>query len=208
MFDQIRFFLTTNQFTATPRVRKAFLVGITLMAVSELSGSFTIVNFAGPMFKASGSTVDPNFSSFCLGGIQILGTLATLCLIDKMGRRILLIVSTVGVALGTFVVGMYSLFYSEGYYVKPFDFTPVVSLSFTIFVACIGIIPIPYILAAELFPPKVRWCMACRFSSNPFSAFLLFFLNTVGYHKAIFGGSDVFNFVIFKSVREKSRNAE
>lgn len=126
------------------------------MAVSELSGSFTIVNYAGPMFEASGSTVNPNFSSFCLGGIQILGTLATLCLIDKMGRKFLLIVSTIGVALGTFIVGLYSYFFEEKYDVRAFNLTPVIVLSLTTFVACIGIIPIPYILAAELFPPKVR----------------------------------------------------
>lgn len=141
--------------TVTAKVGKAFLVGMTLLAVSELSGSFTMVNYAGSIFQASGSDIDPNESSFYLGAIQIVGTIATLCLIDKIGRKILLIISTIGLALGTAVAGLYSYYYTRGVNLNAVNFIPVVSLSFAIFVASIGIIPIPYILAAELFPPKV-----------------------------------------------------
>lgn len=131
------------------------MVGMTLLAVSELSGSFTMVNYAASIFKASGSDIDPNESSFYLGAIQIVGSLATLCFIDKFGRKILLIISTIGLALGTGVAGLYSYLYTRNVNLDAVNFIPVLSLSFAIFVASIGIIPIPYILAGELFPPKV-----------------------------------------------------
>lgn len=131
------------------------MVGVTLMVVSEWSGSFTMVNYAASMFKSSGSDIDPNVSCFSLGALQIVGSLATLCLIDKMGRKFLLILSTIGVALGTSVAGLYSYLHNSGHDVKSFNFVPVLSLSFAIFSGSIGIIPIPYILAAELFPQKV-----------------------------------------------------
>lgn len=137
------------------------MIGMTLLAVSELSGPFTMVNYAGPMFKASGSDLNPDQSANILGAIQIVGTLTTLCLIDKMGRKSLLLISTLGLALGTCVAGLYSFLYTRKLNLDAFNFIPVVSLSFAIFVASIGIVPIPYILAAELFPSKVLHTRNC-----------------------------------------------
>lgn len=147
--------ILTIYITVTARVRKALTVGVTLMVVSEWSGPFTMVNYAVPMFRSSGSDMNENHSAFILGSIQIVGTIATLILIDKMGRKFLLLLSTIGVAIGTFVAGLYSYLYESGHDVRSFNFVPVVSLSFAILSGSIGIIPIPYILAAELFPQKV-----------------------------------------------------
>lgn len=126
------------------------------MAVSQFSGTFTLVNYAAPIFKASGSDFDPNISSFFVGSLQIVGTIFTFFLIDKVGRKYLLLVSTAGSAIGSFVMGTYAYMSASGYNVSSFNLVPVISLSFVIFISSIGIIPIPYILAAELFPQKVR----------------------------------------------------
>lgn len=125
------------------------------MAVSQFSGTFTLVNYAGPIFKASGSDFDPNVSSFFVGALQIVGTCFTFFLIDKVGRKFLLLVSIGGSAIGSMLMGTYSYLSVNGYDVSSFNMVPVVSLSFVIFISSIGIIPIPYIIAAELFPQKV-----------------------------------------------------
>lgn len=139
----------------TTDVKKAIVIGPTLMAISQFSGTFTLVNYAASIFKASGSDFDPNISSFFVGVLQIVGTSVTFFLIDRVGRKFLLIISTGGSAMGSMIMGTYSYLSVNGYDVSSFNMVPVVSLSFVIFISSIGIIPIPYIIAAELFPQKV-----------------------------------------------------
>lgn len=60
-----------------------------------------------------------------------------------------------GAAIGLSVMGCYSWASSNDHDLHHFNLVPVVSLSFVIFISSIGIIPIPYIIIAEVLPQKV-----------------------------------------------------
>lgn len=60
-----------------------------------------------------------------------------------------------GAAIGLSVMGCYSWASSNGHDLHHFNLVPVISLSFVIFISSIGIIPIPYIIIAEVLPQKV-----------------------------------------------------
>lgn len=71
-------------------------------------------------------------------------------------------------------MGTYSLLSSNGHNLDQFHLVPVISLSFVIFISSIGIIPIPYIIIAEVLPQRIRKvgspiCM----SSVSFFAFIM-----------------------------------
>lgn len=132
------------------------LVGPTLMAVAQFSGTFTLTNYAQTVFRESGAQLDPNFSSIIMGSIQVLGCLCASSFIDRLGRKVLLLVSSAGSACALFVTGSYAYLYSNGFEVSAWNALPVVSLSFFIFISAVGITPVPYVLATEVLPSKLR----------------------------------------------------
>ncbi len=90
------------------------------------------------------------------GCLQIAGTYVTTLFIDRVGRKVLLLISGSGCAIGLTVMGIFSYLFENGIDVSALNWIPVVSLSFVIFIASIGLIPIPYVIIAEVLPQKVR----------------------------------------------------
>lgn len=142
-------------YIVTANAIKALIVGPVLMAVNQFSGTFVLVNYAATIFKKSGSNFDPNWSAITLAFLQICGTYCTSMIIDRVGRKFLLVISSGGSALGLAAMGTYSYMNKNGYDVSAWNMVPVVSLSFVIFIASIGLIPIPYVIIAEVLPRKV-----------------------------------------------------
>lgn len=164
----------------TPNAIKALIVGPVLMAVNQFSGTLTLISYAATIFTESGSSFDPNMSAIVMGCLQICGTYCTSLLIDRVGRKCLLIISCGGSAVGLAVMGVYSFMNEHGYGMDAFHFVPVLSLSFVIFVASIGIIPIPYVIIAEVLPRKVCVKLRFFFACSKFSTHFVLQIRDVG----------------------------
>lgn len=126
------------------------------MAVSQFSGTFTISSYAAMVFAATGSALPPNLSAIIMGTVQIFGTYCASTLIDRLGRKMLLLISTIGSAVALVVTGIYTYLRQTGHDVTSFNWLPVISISFYIYISAIGIIPVPYVLVNEIFPRKVK----------------------------------------------------
>lgn len=147
----------------TPAAVKGLSVGTVLMAVSQFSGQFALTSYALTIFRESGSTIDPNLSSIVMGFIQLIGTCCGSFLIDRLGRKALLLISTAGSTLGLLIIGTHSYLHMHGYNVSGWNLLPVITLSFFIFISAIGIIPVPYVITTEILPRKVNMFMiVCR----------------------------------------------
>lgn len=131
------------------------LISPFLMGVSQFSGSFAISNYAVTIFKETGSTIDPNISTIVMGIIQVFGTYSASQLIDKVGRKVLLMTSTAGGCLALLVTGTFSYLANDGYDVSSFSILPVASISFFVFICAIGILPVPYVMVSEVLPQRV-----------------------------------------------------
>lgn len=153
-------------FTVNRPTIKVMLIGPTLMAVSQFSGSFVLTNYAVTIFQKSGSNYSPHISSIVFGCLQIAGTYVTTLFIDRVGRKVLLIISGSGCAIGLIVMGIFSYLFECGFDVSRLNWIPVVSLSFVIFIASIGLIPIPYVIIAEVLPQKVSDSISCLMLSD------------------------------------------
>lgn len=49
-----------------------------------------MLNYAGQIFKDSGSHLDPKVSAIIIGIIQLVGTFAPTLLVDRAGRKVIL----------------------------------------------------------------------------------------------------------------------
>ncbi|XP_055590221.1 facilitated trehalose transporter Tret1-like [Uranotaenia lowii] len=134
---------------------KGISIGVFLMFLNQFCGAFSILTYAETIFRISGSVLDPGKSTIALGAIQIIGTFVSFVLIDLAGRKILLIVSTVGVGLGMAALGAFSYLRELQWNLEGFHWLPVTSLSFAVLMFSIGLCGIPYFIIPELLPPKM-----------------------------------------------------
>ena len=135
---------------------KGIGIGVTLTTLAQLTGNFTITNYAVMIFEKTGTSVDPYMSSIMLAVALILGAICTTYLADTLGRKFLNIVSVFGSAVGLFAVSIYYYLSINGYDLSAFVWVPVVSLSFVIFISSAGIMALSLVCSIEYLPPKVR----------------------------------------------------
>lgn len=131
------------------------MIGMALISMHELCGCFTMLNYTAMIFRDSGSSISPNFSAIIVGIIQLLGTYVATFSVDRFGRKILLVSSSIGSAMCLCCLGAYSYLNSIDIDVKPFSWVSVASFSGMMFLAAIGLIPLMPIVISEVMPEKV-----------------------------------------------------
>lgn len=146
-----------------PHIRNTILIGSVLMSMSHLCGTYVLCNYAATIFEHSGSSIDAGLSAIIMGAMLVVGVFCASMLIDRYGRKILMVVSAGGAAVGLAATGCYAYLSYAGVDVTNFNFVPVVGLSFFIFIAAIGMLPVPYVYVAEIFPQRLRriGCTLC-----------------------------------------------
>lgn len=151
------------------------MIGIALITMHEFCGVFTMLNYTATIFRDSGSTISPQFSAIIVGIIQLLGTYVATFLVDRLGRKILLICSAIGSSLCLACLGAYSYANSIGIDVTPYSWASIASFSGMMFLAAIGLIPLMFVVIAEVMPEKVNR----KFERSVFSILTghTFFLN-------------------------------
>lgn len=140
----------------TREARIGLLKGFSLICLSLFCGSPVMMNYASIIFKDSGSKLDPSLSSIIMIAIQIIATTISTTLIDNIGRRILLITSSIGTTIGLTAMGAYTYLSYSQYNLDGYDWVPVTSISFSVFMAYIGLVPLVFVVLMEVLPVKIR----------------------------------------------------
>lgn len=160
----------------------------------EFCGVFTMLNYTATIFRDSGSTISPKFSAIVVGLIQLLGTYMATFLVDRLGRKVLLILSAIGSSLCLACLGAYSYANSIGVDVKPYSWVSIASFSGMMFLAACGLIPLMFVVIAEVMPEKVFFLMHSMFhflykkiSMKFFSIFFRFAVLVVQFASACHG---------------------
>lgn len=136
---------------------KAILIGFSLTAINLFSGTFAMINYTASIFRASGSTLDPHVSSIIIAIIQILGVYGSTNLVDRIGRKTLLIFSTSGAFIGLMLLGTYSYLNENGFDVAQYNCVPLLGFSTFVLTSCFGILPLPFIVLTEILPAEVKF---------------------------------------------------
>lgn len=153
--DKLERFHCENLISADKQVVKAFSIGIGLMVMSQATGGYTIVNYSSTIFDASYSEFDANHSTIIMGAMQIIGTTLSVLLVDKIGRRMLLISSALGMSGCLFLAGLYQRLYMS-HDLSNFTWIPTAAISAVILFGSTGVFSTTFVLFVELMPSKVR----------------------------------------------------
>lgn len=134
---------------------KGLGIGVSLPILAQLTANFTMITYAVPILKMSGTSFNPYASSIVFAVMLIIGSSTTTYFADILGRKRLILISLIGSAIGQLLASLYHYLYLNGYEMSSFAWVPVVSLSFVIFISAAGILPLQIICTIEYLPPKV-----------------------------------------------------
>ncbi len=139
----------------SPDLRPAMIVGVGLAIAQQVTGINTVIYYAPTIFKfdhlSSASTAI--LASVGVGIVNVVLTLVAMQLIDRVGRRPLLLVSLAGMALSLFVLGLaFSLPQLSG----SLGWIAVTSLSVYVGSFAVGLGPVFWLMLSEIYPLRIR----------------------------------------------------
>ncbi|KAI8555793.1 hypothetical protein RHMOL_Rhmol05G0201700 [Rhododendron molle] len=129
-------------------------IGVGIMLLQQFGGSNGILYYASSIFEAAGCSASVGTTAMAI--IQIPFTALNVILVDKSGRRPLLMVSAAGTCLGNILVGLGFLF--QGFQYSSELCAILVLSGILIYMASYsaGMNATPYTLMSEIFPVNIR----------------------------------------------------
>ena len=139
----------------SPLVRMALIVGIGLAILQQVTGINTVIYYAPTIFQFAGfhAAATAILATVGVGVINVLMTLVALQLVDRVGRRPLLLVGLCGMVLSLLALGVAFALPSQSGLV---GWVSVISLCFYVASFAIGMGPVFWLLIAEIYPLKIR----------------------------------------------------
>lgn len=87
-------------------VLRPWAIGLTLLLIQQLSGIDAVIFFTVDIFRASGSTIDDNVATIIVGALQLGSNLMALFVVDRAGRKPLLIGSALVMSIAMGLMGV------------------------------------------------------------------------------------------------------
>uniref|UniRef100_A0A182LZC2 Major facilitator superfamily (MFS) profile domain-containing protein n=1 Tax=Anopheles culicifacies TaxID=139723 RepID=A0A182LZC2_9DIPT len=135
---------------------KPILICVIVIMFPAGSGSIPLITYTATIFQESQSNLSPAMSSIVVATLQLIGSYVSTMTVEKAGRRVLLVVSTLGCAVCTITMGTYTFLQEMHVEVDWFRWVPVASMSALVFINAIGIGIVPFIIMTEILDPKIR----------------------------------------------------
>lgn len=131
--------------------RKALIIGVILAILSQITGINVIMYYAPEIFKQTGADTESSFmQTIIVGTINFLMTLVAIRYVDRWGRKKLLLIGSLGMAICLLIVG--ACFY---YNIEQAWLLLVAILAYISFFA-ISLGPLTFVVVSEIFPNPVR----------------------------------------------------
>ncbi|XP_011170953.1 facilitated trehalose transporter Tret1 [Solenopsis invicta] len=148
-----------------PYIWKALLLVSMLFIYLQLCGINNVLFYLETILRnAKEIIIDPSVIVIIVTAIGIVGSMLSIFLIDKFGRRILMIISSLAITISLICLGTQYELLDAGY--NPANLQALVIFAVLLFQISLyfGIASIPNIVLGEIFPPHVK-CVAGCFAS-------------------------------------------
>ncbi|QSG13573.1 sugar porter family MFS transporter [Halapricum desulfuricans] len=137
-----------------PWMRPALLVGLGLAVFQQITGINAVIYYAPTILESTGfGNVTSILATVGIGTINVVMTVVAIALIDRIGRRVLLLVGVGGMVLTLGVLGV--VFYVPGFG-GILGIAATVSLMLFVAFFAIGLGPVFWLLISEIYPLEFR----------------------------------------------------
>jgi SP family sugar porter-like MFS transporter len=133
-----------------PGLRSVLLIGIVLAVFQQWCGINVIFNYAEEVFKAAGFGVsDILFNIVITGVINVIFTFVAIYTVDKLGRRALMLIGSLGLTIIYTLVGTAYFFQISGW-------TLLLLVLLAIATYAMSLAPVVWVVISEIFPNRIR----------------------------------------------------
>ena len=139
----------------SPLLRPAMIVGVGLAIAQQITGINTVIYYAPTIFKFAGFSSAPVaiLASVGVGVVNVLLTLVAMQLIDRVGRRPLLLISLAGMTLSLATLG---LAFATPQLAGNLGWIAVASLMVYVGSFAVGLGPVFWLMLSEIYPLRIR----------------------------------------------------
>lgn len=142
--------------------KKGLIILMGIYFTQQFCGSTAVISYAQQIFSAAESGLGDKESCILFGAVQLLTSAISSQLVDRLGRKPLLLVSSCGVGLANIIIGAYFFMKHENNeYVVSLKFIPIVVIPIFIFSYTIGLATVPFAITSEIFPTNIKSKATC-----------------------------------------------
>ncbi len=138
------------KYLLAPSMRRVLLIGVVLAVFQQWCGINVIFNYAQEIFAAAGYTISQTLMNIVVTGVtNVVFTVVAMFVIDRLGRRALLLLGAGGLSLIYLLLG-------AAYH---FQLTGIAMLIIVVLaIACYAmtLAPVVWVVVSEIFPNMVR----------------------------------------------------
>ncbi|MBG6236270.1 sugar porter (SP) family MFS transporter [Pedobacter sp. CAN_A7] len=131
-------------------VRPAVVVGISLAVFQQFCGINVVFNYTSTIFESVGANLNQQlFETVSIGIVNLVFTLLAMWQVDKLGRKPLMLIGSLGLSVVYFVLA---------YLLQNQYSAAIVSVFVLIAISlyAISLAPVTWVLISEIFPNKIR----------------------------------------------------
>lgn len=141
---------------------KALIILTILRSTKSLVGLSAVTFYTETIFSDVEGGISAETWVILFYVVKLLTTIFISVIIDKIGRKPLLLISTIGITLSLLCVAIYSFLEDAGDVdVSKYDFIPIVALFSYIIAYSIGLGPVAVLMLGELMPNNVKSYALC-----------------------------------------------
>ncbi|KAL1501228.1 hypothetical protein ABEB36_006594 [Hypothenemus hampei] len=125
-----------------------------LFFFQHFSGIYITMFYSISFIQEAGSSINGYLASIMIGVVRLVMSIASIYILKRYRRRKLIFVSSTLMALCMFIAGLWTQRIQEGS--TEMRWIPVAALLFYVVASTLGLLPIPNMMIAELFPLEIR----------------------------------------------------
>ena len=137
----------------TGRLRPLMVVGLALAIFQQLIGVNTVIYYSATILNYTGLSASSSvLQAVSVGITNVVFTIVAVLLLDRVGRRVLLLVGTAGAVLALGALGLWFQLASQHQY----GFLALIALLVFMASFAIGLGPVFWLMISEIYPIGVR----------------------------------------------------
>ncbi|XP_011309196.1 facilitated trehalose transporter Tret1 isoform X1 [Fopius arisanus] len=139
-----------------PKNIKPLAISLGLMYFQQFSGINAIIFYTVEIFESAGNSEDSNKSTIIVGIVNFASTFIATALIDRLGRKILLYISSITMIVTLAILSVFFYFKENMYDMTSVWWLPLVGFIIYVIGFSLGFGPIPWLMMGEILPAKIR----------------------------------------------------
>ncbi|XP_064537765.1 facilitated trehalose transporter Tret1-2 homolog [Drosophila montana] len=131
---------------------KGLGIAMTLMLLQQLTGINAILFYVNAIFEKAGTGLSANTCSILVGVVQVFATIVAILLVERAGRKLLLLISAIVMGATTLIMGVYFQWLKDA----KVGWLAILAICLFMVGFSLGFGPVPWVIMAELFAEDVK----------------------------------------------------